>query len=299
MRQDERTMGVMPGESCDELWYVRRGEEIRGPYRWEVIARNVGLGRIHVEDRLSRDQDHWLMPNEVLPRLPMPGALTGSVHDERRTQRRTETGEVPAEQREGQERRALEEPDIVNRRARSERVWAGLRPVASVTSLRLPLLAIGLALSASFALALRLSTPAENVVPDCRATAASGINWDFCAKPGQQLAARNLTGMSARNAQLSGTSLVNANLRGADFAYSDLSTADLTLADARQARLVGASLRHAVLNHARLTGADLSFADLSGASLAGAELSAVRLGNTIWIDGRVCARDSIGVCNAQ
>ena len=292
-------MGVMSDEISNELWYVRRGEEIRGPYRWEVVARNVGLGRIHAEDRLSRDQQQWLTPAEALPGLPVRGTLAGGVHDERRAHRRNAGGEVATELRERQERRAIEEPGVVTRRARSERVWAGLRPPGSSPAARVPLLAIGLALSVSFALALRLTTSTEDLAPDCHATAAHGINWDFCAKPKQQLEERNLAGMSARNAQLSGTNLVSANLRGADLAYADLSAADFTLADARQVRLVGASLRNAVLNHARLTGADLSFADLSGASLAGAELSAVRLGNTIWTDGRVCARDSIGVCNVQ
>lgn len=292
-------MGGTPDKIGDELWYVRRGEAILGPYRWDVVARNAGLGRIRVDDFLSRDQAHWLAPGDVLPRLPMPGALAGTAHDERRTQRRHTPGEVSAEQREGEERRAVEEPSVVNRRARSERVWASLRAGGEATSSRIPLLAIGLALVTSFALALRLTTPADNVAPDCRAAAASSVNWDFCAKPRQLLDKHILAGMSARNAQLSGSSLVGANLRGADLAYSDLSAADFTLADARQARLVGASLRNAVLNHTQLTGADLSFADMSGASVAGAEMSAVRLGNTIWIDGRVCGRDSIGVCNPQ
>lgn len=292
-------MGVTPDEICDELWYVRRGEVIGGPYRWELIARNVGLGRIRAEDRLSRDQQHWLAPADMLPRLPAPGVLAGGAQDERRAQRRTSHGIISSEQREGPERRAVEAPSVVDRRARSERVWASLRPAKASTVARIPLLAIGLALSVSLALAMHYSIPTESAVPDCGVTAASKINWDFCAKPGQQLAAQDLSGMSARNAQLSGTSLVNAKLRGADLAYADLSATDFTLADARQARLVGASLRHAVLNHTRLTGADLSFADLSGASLVGAELSAVRLGNTIWTDGRVCARDSIGVCNAR
>lgn len=292
-------MGVMPDEISNELWYVRRGEEISGPYRWKVVARNVGLGRIHAEDRLSRDQQQWLALDEMQARLLVLGITAASAHDERRAQHRNAGDEVASELREGLERRAVEEPGVVSRRARSERVWAGLRPAASSSAARVPLLAIGLALCVSFALALRLTTSTEVVVPDCHAPAAHGINWDFCAKPRQQLGERNLAGMSARNAQLSGTNLVSANLRGADLAYADLSATDFTLADARQVRLVGASLRNAVLNHTRLTGADLSFADLSGASLAGAELSAVRLGNTIWTDGRVCARDSIGVCNAQ
>jgi hypothetical protein len=290
-------MGIMPDEVDEDLWYVRRDDAVRGPLRWAALARDVGLGRIHGDDHVSRDQEQWLALSDVQPRLPAVGSLAGSAHDERREQRRHAADEVQDEQREGQERRAVEESRVLIRRARSERVWAGLRAAHDVRSSRIPLLVIGLALSASLALALRMITPVQNAAPDCRAAAASGINWDFCAKPRQQLDEHNLSGMSARNAQLSGANLVNAKLRGADFAYADLSAADFTLADARQMRLVGASLRKAVFNHARLTGADLSFADLSGASLAGAELSAVRLANTIWIDGRICARDSIGVCN--
>ena len=289
-------MGVTPSEISNQLWYVRRGDEIRGPYRWQVIARNVGLERIHATDRLSRDQHSWLAPAEILPRLPLPYALADGANDERRVQRRSATGSVTTEQREGDDRRAAEDLRVVDRRARSERVWAGLN-APTRAPVRIPLLVTGLALSASLALAMRLSLPVETAAADCRAPAATKVNWDFCSKPNQQLAQQNLAGMSARNAQLSGGNLTNANLRGADFAYADLSATDFTLADARQMRLVGASLRHAVLNHARLTGADLSFADLSGASLAGTELSAARLGNAIWTDGRVCAHDSIGMCN--
>lgn len=292
-------MGVTPEQVSNELWYVRRGDHVRGPYRWEVIARNAGLGRIHAEDRLSRDRQEWLAADDVLPRLPVPGVLVGTSHDERRAQRRRASDLARAEQRDGQDRRAQEAPGVVKRRARSEQVWESLRPGPEGRASRLPLLATALALSVSLALALSLNHANDNVAPDCRALAARDINWDFCAKPRQQLGAKDLRGMSARNAQLSGTSLVNANLHRADFAYADLSSADFTLADARQVRLVGASLRKAVLNHARLTGADLSFADLSGASLIGVEMSAARLGNAIWTDGRVCARDSIGECNAQ
>ena len=291
-------MGVTPSEISNALWYVRRGDEIHGPYRWQVITRNVSLGRIHAADRLSRDQDSWLAPADVLPCLSARHAVAGGASDERRVQRRAVTGDMTTELREGSDRRAAEDHRIVARRARSERVWTSLS-APTRTSVRLPLLVIGLALSASLALAMRLSLPAATAAPDCRAPAASKVNWDFCAKPKQQLAQENLVGMSARNAQLRGANLTNANLRGADFAYADLSATDFTLADARQVRLVGASLRNAVFNHARLTGADLSYADLSGASLAGAELNAARLGNAIWVDGRVCAHDSIGVCKTQ
>ncbi len=35
-------MGATPDEMTNELWYLRRGEQVRGPYRWDSIARNAG-----------------------------------------------------------------------------------------------------------------------------------------------------------------------------------------------------------------------------------------------------------------
>lgn len=291
-------MGVTPSEISKELWYVRCGDEVRGPYCWSVIARDVGLGRIHAAHRLSRDQASWLSPEEILPRATVPEILAGSASDERRKQRRDVTSDMSIELRTGEDRRDAEEQGVVERRARSERVWAGLSS-SSRPPVRVPLLVIGLTLSASFALATHLSLPVDAAAPDCRAPAASKANWDFCAKPKQHLAQENLAGMSARNAQLSGADLSNTNLRGVDFSYADLSASNFTLADARHARLVGASLRKTVFNHAQLIGADLSFADLSGASMVDVDLSAARLRNAIWTDGRVCADDSVGACNTQ
>ena len=291
-------MGLTPGEMSKELWFVRRGDEVRGPYPWTVVARDIGLGRINATDRLSCHQDSWLSPQDILAGALRFRIAAGSACDERGLQRRTQMNDARVEQRAGEERRALEDRHVVDRRVRAERVWAGLSPQAR-SAVRIPLLVIVLTLSVSLGLATHLSLPAQSAAPDCRAPAATKVNWDFCAKPNQRLTRENLAGMSARNAQLSGGDLSNADLRGADFAYADLSATDFTLADAGHARLVGASLRKAVFNHARLVGADLSFADLSGASMIGADLRAAHLGNTIWHDGRVCADDSIGTCNAQ
>ena len=291
-------MDQNPSDISKVLWYVLRDSEICGPYRWEIIVRDAGLGRIHASDHLSRDRDNWMTPADLWPRLPTPQALVGSAMDERRAQRRDTSNAVLVEQRQRPDRRATEDPHILERRLRSERVWAGLGR-SSRLAVRIPLLVVGLALSASLALAARQSPITLAIAPDCRAPAARKVNWDFCAKPKQQLARANLTGMTARNAQLHGADLTNTNLRGTDFAYADLSATDFTLADGRHMRLVGASLRNAVFNHARLSGADLRYADLSGASLAGTDLTATRLGNAIWIDGRVCAQDSIGACNTR
>lgn len=60
--------------------------------------------------------------------------------------------------------------------------------------------------------------------------------------------------------------------------------------------LAGADLREANLSGADFSGANLSYADLGGARLDGARLQGAILTGTTWIDGRVCAADSIGSC---
>lgn len=277
--------------TADEQWYVRRGDEVRGPFPWEVIARHAGLGRIHDDDLLSRDRAHWQPSTELLADLPSRAVLAGSAADERGATR----GGGP----DGRERRADEDAAVVARRERAARVWAGIRADERAMPARVPLLAIALALVACLAVALRLSLPEAALAPDCRAPAAPGVNWEFCRLAGVDVADARLAELNARNAQLRGARFTGADLSRADLAYADLDGADFTLANLARARMVGASLREARLNHARLAGADLSHADLTGASLAGAELSATRLSNTIWVDGRVCPHDAVGTCGAR
>ena len=292
-------MSAVREQLPDGLWYVQRGEHIRGPFRWDVITRNIALGRIHVDDRLSQDASNWRALTDLAQALPLPPSPPFQLRDERRGDRRVAaTGANASDDgRSGHDRRRPEAASVVAQRAHSERVWAGLR-APLVHAARLPLLVVALVLCASVATALRWSPSGATGTPDCSARAAPAVNWDFCAKPDLKLRHSDLTGASARNARLTKAALIGSNLRDADLAYADLGGADLTLVDASGARLVGASLRGARLNQAQLLGADLSFADLANADLAGVNLTAARLGNAIWIDGRVCQRESIGRCDA-
>lgn len=247
-----------PGE---DQWYLRRGEDVRGPFPWAAITRHAGLGRIHPSDLLSRDRREWQPSRELLPSL---------------------------------DEAALADVAEIAPPSDSERsnLAADRHPG------RVPLLAVALALGLCAALAVHGPPSRVAAQPDCRAPAAPGVNWEFCRFEEIELAGANLVGLAARNAALRGAHLAGARLSAADLAYADLGAADFTLADLGQARLVGASLRDARLNHAKLTGADLRNADLRGASVAGAEWSAARLGGALWVDGRVCPPDAVGDCAA-
>jgi uncharacterized protein YjbI with pentapeptide repeats len=85
--------------------------------------------------------------------------------------------------------------------------------------------------------------------------------------------------------------LSNAQLEKADLHGIDLSGANLTNAELEDANLQGANLTNANLQRADLEGANLRGAKINGANLRGAEL-----GYAIWVNGKVCAEDSVGSC---
>lgn len=276
-------------------WYVKRGDQVHGPYSWEIIHRNIGLGRVRPTDRLSNDRHLWLPVDELVP-LPSGALRALPAHDERRSDRRSEAASIdaPDEHRGLIDRRAPEAPELRARRERSAHVWAELRPPPLAA--RRALLAIGLVLAVLVAVAAGLAIPRERTIVDCNGSARAGAVWDFCNKAGMGLDDAQLDRLSARSAQFSGASMAAARLSGADLAYADLSGTDLRLAEMRDARLIGASLRHATLNHANLAGADLRYADLGGASVDGTRLTGARLDHAIWVDGRLCGLNSVGHC---
>ena len=51
-----------------------------------------------------------------------------------------------------------------------------------------------------------------------------------------------------------------------------------------------------VLNGKDLTGCDLQYANLEGDNLEGADLYRANLEGATWVDGRTCAKKSIGEC---
>ena len=278
-------------------WYVKRGDHVEGPFPWTVIDRNVELGRIKESDRLSRDGVNWKRVRSFHDSFSSSAGGGLAASDERRGDRRIDdrdSSDDGDDRRRSRDRRKQESKDVVERRARSERVWAGLR--AGSESSRRPMAAMGAVLAVIVILALSLSMPDRRGSPDCEAPGAPRVNWDFCTKSGVRLNDLELALMSARNAKLSGAAIAGSNLTESNFAYADLTGADLSLSNLNGARLVGADLRNAKLGHARMTHADLRFADLSGAVIAGADLSGAQLVNAIWIDGRICERNSIGAC---
>jgi uncharacterized protein YjbI with pentapeptide repeats len=84
-----------------------------------------------------------------------------------------------------------------------------------------------------------------------------------------------------RDVNLAGANLYKANLSQARLQRADLKNANLYRTNLASANLTGADLRNAILVRANVDGVNLRDANLSGAT---------------WIDGRKCAKGSIGEC---
>lgn len=301
-----------------QLWYTRRGDEIRGPFPAGLITRYILLGRIRGTDELSIDQREWAPVSEhpdLIPEVLKADLSTGEARqrllaarrweDERGGEERRGPRERPQageDRRARRERRGPEAAEVVSRRtvalalkkeARAGRKGQLLRGSGTL-ALILFILGVGWYYASQqepLAHKVRLEDPDH-----CSAPPGPGVDWSNCHLEGGEWNNADLAHARLRNATLIGARLAGARLTGGDLAYANLSLASLRDADLSGALLLGANLQRADLANVNLQDADLSYANLTGAALRGANLANTRLGNAIWVDKSVCAPDSIGHC---
>lgn len=265
-------------EQEKELWYVRRGSTIQGPYEADQLRRYLLLGRVRLTDRVSRDGQHWyaitqcgeLIPEEMRD-LESPEGRARFEAARQAVDEREKPAAAPDPMPGGE--RAEDTPE-----KRASRHWSVLLLAVAV--------AVALVLIGVYGNLGARSVAAS----DCDAEPVAGVNWNYCRKNGMAVEpGSDLRGVHAVNALLRDAQLAGAVLSDASLAYVDLSGAALYEADLSGADLSGATLRDADLSGAILVDANLSYADLRGAKLSGAQLRGARLTGAVWTDGRPCA----------
>lgn len=263
------------------LWFVRDPTGVRGPYPEALVCRYMVLGRLDQRDEVSLDGHTWRQAGEV-PELAktlkvllsLPDGIASE--DPQWSEERAKAAvrwlddrkspdprgkHVPesmdyAEMRSGNERRQT--PETVDQRVHREfQAEASSRAPRGEQSYG-KIVAIVLTLIALAVVGMSFSWPGKTF------------------KIGLNVAAVDCEALPARGVRW-GQCIKDGEL--------------LVGADLRDAELVGTSLKNANLGYADLAGANLLRADLAGANLAGASLSAA-----IWVDGRVCAENSVGRC---
>jgi uncharacterized protein YjbI with pentapeptide repeats len=313
-------------------WYMRRGDEVRGPFPAGQVSRYILLGRIRESDEISTDQINW-QPVSHVPVL-IPEEMKHDPNDQEayerlmvarmredersagdRRERAEDIDEATKNRRSNQERRAHEDDVMLRHREVKTKVYQATQPQRQSNVVRGLIAASILVAVISAAWQFQPWQPVEEA--DCTAAPGPRVNWNNCQMEGVQLVAADLRGVRLRNATLIGADLRGTQLGAADLAYANLANGKLSTAMLEQAELIGANLRHTdlsrtALDHANLAysilrdsnlsganlqGANLSHADLNGASIEGANLEGARLDQAIWVDGRICGPNSVGRCD--
>lgn len=284
-------------KNSNTKWYIRQQNTISGPFTRALLISNLQLGRITAQTEVSTDCLQWQPLGNIIdlqitdPDMPPPARYDERDGFDRRHQQSADS--TNQEMRRHQRRK--EEPAWLIQQRQQRTALRSKRYPQQVRSFR-PLLLVSLLLIGAFVAALVFPPPDRPAKADCDSPPAAAINWENCLKPMLDIPSVNLTRANLRNSQLVMANIMNSNLTEADLSYADLQLSNLSYATLRSANLKGANLQQADLSYSDLRDGDLRFANLRGARLGSSNLQNARLDKAIWVDGKICAENSIGQC---
>lgn len=269
-----------------QLWYLKVKGRVKGPYASGLISKSILLGRIHPSDLLSQDKEVWRQASSI--REVMPDVIkhrNAPNYKER----------LRAARRWADERETVREVDQNGQ----EKLY---KPRKKVTSLRIKttgimgIITIAAILSGLIFVMFKFTPDDPLAKINCSAQAEDGMVYDGCHLQRKIFNNKSLKGSSFKNTLLQNTQFRQSSLQKSNLDYANLSHADLSQTNLTEASLRAADLRGAILNATIFTKADLSYADLTGAKVSKIKLTGTILSNTIWFDGRVCNKESVGRC---
>jgi len=287
-------------------WYVRHNGRISGPFSSGHVSRQVLLGRINKDDELSHDLKSW----QILKQLPelIPTVMKADLDDPVAVQRLAAArrwaddrdythpalliDEVFQEHYDARDK-SSQDPQQLDTRI-TEKLQEKRRERWNNNLFALLMMII---IAAVIGYYFSIARPVSDEKLGCSAPPASGVNWNNCFMQGASLSGLNLAAAHMMNANFTAADFSHANLSSADLRYSILTMVNAESVRLESAILIGANLNGAVLRNADMRKADLSYVNLVAADLRGADLSGARLDNARWVDGRICAPDSLSRCN--
>lgn len=283
------------------LWYIKKQNTVKGPFPSAIIINHLTLGRLTLQDEVSKDKSQW-QRIIALPELHPSSDETEKKQkqkrqlDERTGLDRRQNEQQPSAyaQQRGQDRRASESAEVIRRRQFHGLLMQKFKHTQPSLVWPLALIFSTLTLLALLAVFFPKLLPVP--LPNCSSPPAQSVNWNNCLKPNIDLSNLDLTAAELRNSQMKNANMMNTTLASADIAYADLRNSNMSYSDLHNATLLGANLKQADLSYANLKSADLAYADLSKANLGSSVLDGARLDHAIWVDGRQCAENSIGRC---
>ncbi len=277
-------------------WFIRRKHgPIKGPFPSGQIEQYLLLGRFVISDEVSLDKVEWKKISSI-PHL-IPEILISARYDET-AQQKLALKKRWADERRGlnmtrpdDERRNAEGKES-NRHDKANYTIKKSKMINSYWQIFLVILAISIIALFSFKF-----TP-DNVVSvaNCGAKPKPKINWTHCQKAGVRLNKVDMTDAMFSSAILTGAVILNANFSDSNFSYVEMSLSKLNNVNYSDAVLIGTIIQNSDLSGVNFSNADLQYINLTGSRLRNINFSGANLSNAIWVDGRKCAKNSIGSC---
>ncbi len=284
---------------AQSLWYLRHNDRLLGPFPSPQINELLNSGEVSPDWEISLNEIDWLTIAESGQFdwvEPDPAADSPAWREERQKARQRWLGDPDISDsaishdpiKDDQTRQAIQKDAIKTEALLQAEKKRRISMAPSLLGI-LVLLVVGLGVWWG-----QREKPIQtgiSLVANCAMPASDGVNWSRCDKRGLRQAS-----LRARNARMEKVRLDDAHLEGADLAYAILTGASLRNVQLRGSNLLGVELTGADFSGADLAGADLQYAVLKGANLGGTRLDTARLDKATWVDGRICAEGSLGLC---
>lgn len=272
-----------------QLWFVRHGAIVLGQFPLKEIAQAISSGEILVSDEISPDQANWLPLNDF------PGLVREMPQAPETEESEELLDEDTMKWRQERAKAAVRwENDPTAHQQSDGHGKAPNRMIKWLWALLALLAVTSLGMFVAWQMQLPSEAPKLEItppIPSCEAAAGPKVNWQGCDKSGTLLGNSDLSGANLSHVKFNSTDLTGSRLASANLSQSDLSYATLN-----QVNLSGANLSGANMNFAEMRNADLSGANLRDALLDDAILDGAKLDQATWVDGKICAANSVGQC---
>jgi len=277
-------------------WYIRRkGGPLKGPFPSGQIEQYLLLGRFVLSDEVSLDKVEWQKISSI-PQL-IPELLIAAKSDEH-AQQKLASKKRWADERRGlnvetpnEERRNVETKDF-NRHDPKDVTIKKQKAIIAYIQITTVILLFSVLAFLSF----RFMPEKIVSVANCSSNPVVAVNWTHCKHIGLRLSDVDMSKSLISSASLTGAVLFDVDFAEADLSYTELSISKLSQVNFSRAILVGMIIRNSTLIDVNFLNSDLRYVDLSGSILKNVNFSGANLSNAIWVDGRKCAKGSIGSC---
>ncbi|MFV2059297.1 MAG: pentapeptide repeat-containing protein [Gammaproteobacteria bacterium] len=277
-------------------WFIRRKSgPIKGPFPTGQIEQYLLLGRFILTDEVSLDRVEWKKISSI-PHL-IPEILVAARYDEGAQQklaskkrwadeRRGLNAETPEGERRHIETKGTIRHDLNEIRIKKQKMLSAYIQIFFVIIL----------ISVIAFLSFRFMPDNVVSIANCSQIPGPSVNWTNCQRVGLELKNVDMHNAMVSSASLTGATITNVNFSNANLSYTELSISQLNDVDFSNSVLLGAILKNSKLYNVNFSNSDLRYMNLTGATLINTNFSKANLENAIWIDGRVCAKKSIGKC---